>query len=373
MSDKFKKAKVQLVLSEPFFASLLLRLKHVENPNIETACTDGESIEYNPAFFESMPVEEIKTVLAHEVMHVALLHHTRRQNRNADTWNRATDFAINQILVNAGFDLPKGGLLDSKYAGMGAEDIYNLLPPAKDEDKDGEGAGQGNDPGGMGGVKDAPAKTKGELNEIEAKVKQAVSQAAMAAKKAGKLPAEMERLVSEVLEPQIAWQDVLARFLTEIARNDYTWKKPNRRYITSGIYLPSLENEEIGKIVLIVDTSGSIDEPTLNAFAGEMQAILATFRVPFDVLYVDSEFHGVQHIEPDEQIALKPLGGGGTDFRPGFEYLDEQDEQPKCVVYFTDLECSSFPAEPEYPVLWATIGSYKNDPPFGEVIKVRLS
>lgn len=370
MSNNLKKAKVQLVLTEPFFASLLLRLRQVENTNIDTACTDGETIEYNPAFFDPMPIEEIKTVLAHEVMHVALLHHTRRQGRNKENWNIAADHAINHILVNAGFDLPKGGLIDPKYRGMSAEDIYPLLPAPK-EDEDGNAEG-GNDPGGMGGVKDVPAKSKAELNEIEAKVKQAVSQAAMAAKKAGKLPADMERLVSEVLEPQVAWQDVLARFLTEIARNDYSWKKPNRRYIPSGIYLPSLENEEIGKIALIVDTSGSIGEHELNAFAGEMQAILSTFRVPFDVLYVDAEFQGIQHIEPDEEIKLKLKGGGGTDFKPGFEYLNEQDELPKAVVYFTDMECYSFPDEPEYPVLWAQLGSYRNEPPFGEVIKVRL-
>lgn len=374
LNDNLKKAKVQLVLSQPFFASLMLRLEQHEDKTCQTAYTDGHRIGYNPEFFDKIGTEGIKTVLAHEVMHVAMLHHTRRAGRDPQKWNQAADYAINGILQDAGFEIPAGGLINSAYTGKSAEEIYNLLPssPEGGKGKNGQGGGQlnGNDPGGMGEVRDAPAGTEAQKKEIEAKVKQAVAQAAMAAKKAGNLPADLDRLVSEILEPQIPWREVLARFLSEISRNDYTWKKPNRRYMSAGLYLPALENEEPGKVALLVDTSGSISNTELNTFASEMQAILDTFQTKCEVIYVDTKVAGTQVIEPGEEVKLHPKGGGGTDFRPGFEHIEQQEEQPKAAVYFTDGCCNSFPQNTEFPVLWAQYGS-EFKPPFGEVLKIK--
>lgn len=368
-ADKLTRAKVQLILNHPFFATLVLGMGLVEDKEIKTASTNGVIIKYNPDFIDSLNVDEIKAVLCHEVLHVAGFHHTRREGRDAEQWNKATDYAINPLLVESGYKLPAGCLIDKQYKNLSAEKIFSMLPaPApKDENKPGD-----KDPGNCGGIEDSPAKTQGERDEEEAKIKQTIAQAGAAAKRAGKLTAGMQRLIEEALQPVINWKEVLNRFITETAHNDYSFKKPNPRFIHSGFYLPSLHNEEPGNIVLIVDTSASIDEDLLNQFGAELQEVANELKHTIKVIYVDTEVNGTEDIEPDENIKLNPIGGGGTDFKPGFEYIEAEGIEPKAVIYFTDGECHSYPKkEPDYPVLWAKYGNYKNfKPPFGESVNI---
>lgn len=277
------------------------------------------------------------------------------------------DYAINPMLVDAKFALPGKFLIDPQFKDMTAEEIYRRLPDLP-EDNDPNSSG---DPGGCGEVVESDAKTQGEVEEQEAEMKQALSQAATIAKQQGKLPAGMERLIDEVLKPRVPWKEVLQRFLTQIAHSDYTWTKPNRRFIHKRIYLPSLENIETGEIVLIVDTSGSIDRVMLNEFASEMQDIANTFKTGFKIIYVDAEVAAVQDVEADEVLDLKPAGGGGTEFAPGFDWMDEHGVEPSCAVYFTDGFGSCDRKAPDYPVLWAIYGGCDFQAPFGEVLKVR--
>lgn len=385
MDDKkLMKAKVGIILSHPFFATLMMRREFIADDTIETASTNGKNIRYNPAFFDSLSNDELQGVICHELMHNSLLHHVRREGRDIADWNKAADYAINPLLIDSGMKLPKWALLENSFRDMSAESIYNVLAGRKQENNKNSGQGQGdgqggqqqpqnsqgNDPGKMGAVEDAPIHSESEKTEAEAKAKQELAQAAQIARQQGKLPASIERLVVEIMKPQIAWQEVLARFLDEVQKNDYSFSRPNVRYLNSGFILPSLHNVEMGEIVLIVDTSISIDEELLNTFAGEMQEISSTFNSTIRVLYVDSKFQGEQIIEPDDIFKLQPKGGGGTDFRPGFDYIDKNDIAPKAVVYFTDLVCSRFPNEPAYPVLWAKYGNYEQPVPFGEVIQI---
>lgn len=361
---KILKAKVQLILANPFFATLALKMDYVSDDSISTACTDGKSIRYNPTYINKLDVEETKALISHECLHNGMLHNTRRQGRNPRKFNIAADYAINPLLVDSGFKLPKGALIDKQFKDKSAEEIYNILP---DEPEYGD-SGAGNDPGMCGGVSDSPAKTQSEVNQIEAEIKQTLAQAAAVAKQQGKLPAGLARMVDEVLEPKVNWKDVLSRFLTEIAKNDYTFKKPSPRYLHAGLYLPALESIETGEVVLIVDTSGSIDRPLLSQFGAEMQDILSAFGRGFNILYVDTEVAGTQFIEPDEEFALDPKGGGGTDFTPGFDWIEKEGIEPSAVVYLTDGECNSFPNTPDYPVLWAVVNNKRFSPPFGETV-----
>lgn len=365
-NDLLIRAKVKIILNQPFFATLMMKRNFIEDYKIETACTNGSDIRYNPDYFATLSQDEVVGVITHELMHIVLLHHLRREGRESKRYNKACDYALNPILLDAGLRLPKAALVDRQYDNMSAEQIYKLLPASDDNDEGNE------DQPGMGDVEDSPAKSESEMEQAEAQVKQEVAQAAQMARQAGKLPGSLQRLVDEIMKPHIAWQEVLARFLSEVAKNDYSFTKPNPRYVSSGFILPSLYNIEMGKVVLMVDTSGSIDQPLLNRFAAEMQDICSMFNSPITVLYVDYKLQGVQEIEPDDDtINLQPKGGGGTDFRPGFDWLSEQDIQPKAVVYFTDLCCSSYPDEPEFPVLWAQTGGYSTGKvPFGEVIQI---
>lgn len=382
---KLLRAKMGLIMSQPFFATLMMSKVFVPDASIKTADTNGRTIKYNPEYFDKLSPDELKGVICHLLMHTAMLHHTRRGNRSVAQWNKACDYAINPLIRKSGMVLPEGFLIDDQYDDMAAEGIYARMGEKPDDDgkpkggdgdennDDGSGGGNGNngddnDPGGCGGVSDALPEYQ--MQEQEAHAKQELAQALQIAKQQGKLPGYLELLMEEILEPKISWQEQLARFLSEIAKNDYSYLKPNLRYLHSGFILPGLYNEEPGDIVLIVDVSGSTMGPDLNRFGAEMQDICSTFKASILVIFVDTRVTHTQVIEPDDTFHLDPKGGGGTDFRPGFDYLIENNIQPKCVVYFTDGVCHSYPEEPDYPVMWAQTGGYKMDNPFGEVINI---
>jgi predicted metal-dependent peptidase len=361
----------------------MLSFPLIEDSTIKTACINGIEIRYNQAYIDGLSIDEIKGLLCHEILHIANLHHTRREGRDIKQWNMAADFAINPLILESGLKLPEGALIDRSFKDLSAEQIFKLLPTPEPEDQPGnspqedpEGNQQGQgkqptpDPGGCGAVEDSPAKTEGEKQEQEAKIKQKVAQAAAIGKKAGKLPAYLQRMIDEILEPKINWKEVLARFLYDTARNDYSFKKPNARFIQSGFYLPSLYNEEPGKIIFLVDTSGSIDKELFNQFSGELQDVCSEMKNPLTVIYIDTEVQDVQEIEPDETIK-PPQAGGGTDFAPGFEHIEQNDLCPKAAIYLTDGHCGSYPEQtPDYPVLWVVYNNKNFNPKFGEVIEV---
>jgi predicted metal-dependent peptidase len=364
MQAKLIKARTGLVLSSPFFASIALHLTLQEDKECQTAYTDSVVLGYNPEFIESLSLDEVKAVICHEVMHVVMLHIFRQQERNPRKWNIACDYAVNLIVRESGFRLPEGALLDDKYNNLEAEVIYNQLP---DEYQLPIGKTL------IGDVK--PYRQKSNNKQYEATSQQQaqdwklkITQAAAIAKAQGKLPLSLDRMISGMLQPKLPWREILARFITEHAKNDYTWTLPNKRYLHAGLYLPALQIPTLGTIAVIIDTSGSIQEQNLQQFAGELQSILISYPdTEIQVIYVDS---AVAHTETvtTQDLKLHAKGGGGTDFRPGFAYLKKEQLEPTCVLYFTDGWCSSFPTEPDYPTLWILTDKANFEPPFGEVV-----
>lgn len=356
MNDKLTKAKVQMIVSSPFFASLVLSMQFVEDRDIPTACTDGKQIIYNPDFINSLSKDEIVGLLVHEVMHVANMHHLRLQNRDPERFNIAADYTINEIVKNAGFVLPPGALLDPKYSNKSAEEIYNMLPASAKQQSYGQ-------------FKAGGSKTNSEAEEETQRVKGLIAKAATIARQQGKIPAGLDRFVEQLLTPVVNWREVLNRFLTDRVLSDYSWTQRNKRYMP--MYLPSLTTIPVlGEIVLMVDTSGSIDGKLLTEFSTEVQDICTMINKSLMVMYIDTKVASVQVFEPEDHVVLHPKGGGGTDFRPGFAYLEKNDIDPACVIYFTDGECNDYPSEPDYPVLWAVYRNNRFKPPFGETINL---
>jgi len=299
------------------------------------------------------------------VLHVANLHHLRRGSRDNVKWNYACDFVVNPIVRELHFKLPEGLLEDARYENMSAEQVYDKLPdPPKSYLN-------------IGGVV-APKNKQGknlspsELAEAEAAAKVMVQQAAQVAKMQGNLPGQIARMVEELCEPVIPWRQVLARFVQERVKNDYSWAVPNMRYIARGIYLPAPDGMELGTVLLLVDTSGSISVKDLNVFASEIHGITEAFSARLEVLYVDTEVAKHETFEPGEEVELRPRGCGGTDFRPGFIYAEKHGIEPICAIYYTDGYCDDFPDEPDYPLLWAVYDNHSFDPPIGdEVLEIR--
>jgi len=392
---RIQKARTALLLDHPFFGSLLFRLGGRASNSIRTMATDGVSLFYNPAFVETLNAAELAGVLAHEVMHPALQHHTRRGDRDQKCWNMACDYAINPLLLDAGLTLPKDVLIDQRFRGMSAERIYNLIEEQQDQDDsngerenhDGassnrEGGEQPNDPGadgepiapttpgGFGQVLDAP-EPEGDDGQTVAKQarewKIAVEQAENVAKLAGKLPAGVTRGLEQSEAAGVDWRELLRRAWSETIPSDYIWMPPNRRHIWAGLYLPGVTSEAAGEIAIAVDCSGSVNARQLGLFEAEIRSILEGQRPSrVHVLYFDTVVHKTEVYQAGQPIALTPVGGGGTNFTPCFNWLDERGIVPQTLVFLTDL-CGAFPNEaPAYPVLWASTES--RVAPFGQVI-----
>jgi predicted metal-dependent peptidase len=215
-------------------------------------------------------------------------------------------------------------------------------------------------------VQEAGGGSQAEARQSEAEWQVAVAQARQVAKLRGELPGGLARLVEEVLQSRVDWRDVLREFVSSHARNDYCWSPPNRRFVHQGLYLPGLRSEELGEVVLAVDTSGSIGEKELARFAAEAQGILEAFDCSLTILYHDTAVQAVRHWRSGEgPLTLEPAGGGGTSHVCVFDWVSARAEQPACVVCLTDLHTELPQVAPPAPVLWAVVGRNTNDPPFG--------
>ena len=262
----------------------------------------------------------------------------------------------------------------------------------QDQDSNGQGedaasdAPPSHDPSGTGEVMDAGARasdgddesgqTPVDVAAEEQAWDEAMHQALNIARAEGKAPGRVEETVKGAHASTLDWRTLLRRYMTDAAKSDYSWSLPNRRFIDSGLYLPSIRSEGMETIAVIVDTSGSLPAATLAEFWAELREVAAEIRPEsVVVLQVDAAVQDAAEYAPDdlpEEIALK--GRGGTDFRPGFEWLDEQGIQPAVCLYFTDMECSSYPEEePGFPVTWVNWGPQPSDwnrQPWGERIDI---
>ena len=397
---RIQKARTALLLDHPFFGSLLFRLGGRPSGSIQTVATDGVTLFYNPDFVNTLNAAELIGTLAHEVLHPALQHHTRRGDRNRRRWNMACDYAINPLLLDAGLTLPKDVLIDHRFRGMSAECIYNLIQEQQDQESsngerenqdgassDGDGRKQSDNrsavdapsapttPGGFGQVLDAP-EPEGDDGETVAEQarewKIAVEQAENVARLAGKLPAGVTRSLEQSEAAGVDWRELLRRAWSETISSDYSWMSPNRRHIWAGLYLPVVRSEGVGEIAIAVDCSGSISARQLGLFESEIRSILEGQRPSrVHVLYFDTEVHKGEVYEAGQPIALNPVGGGGTNFAPCFRWLDERGIVPQVLVFLTDL-CGAFPkGAPGYSVLWASTES--RSAPLGQVIPMEAA
>ena len=367
LTTKLAKAKTALILEHPFVGTIALSMPFEFDESIKTAATNGKRIKFNPEFVDSLTDEEVKFLVAHECFHPMLEHNFRRGERQGKRWNMAADYVINKLLTDESIGrMPKVGLLDPNIysAGHGtSEGIYNILPDMPDD-----GSGPGDPGNALDDCEDGDG-SPAEQQQQQAEWKVKVAQAAQAAKMMGKMSANMQRLVDEVLQPKVDWREVMQKFLVKARTDQRSFSRFNRRFIAQGLYLPSVSGEQMGEVCFAVDCSGSIDQKTVNQFASEIKRVkedLMPERI--HVLYFDSEVSHVESYEQHDDLDIKPHGGGGTDFAPVFEKIIELGINPVAVVFLTDLCCNSFGDQPDAPVLWVTTDPGKA--PFGEVVEM---
>lgn len=369
-------ARTRLLLDFPWFGSLAMRLKISENPDCKTFATDGTNLFYNADFLATIPDAELTGIIGHEVMHCALLHPYRRGDRDNKLWNQAADYAINQEILNSGLKLPSDCLIDAQYSGLSAEVIYRQLQKDQQPEPEQDGEPGAGDPS-TGTVQDAPTGTqdgagapeKSQMTESDWKI--AAEQASDVARGCGKLPGGVAEKIKQSRTAPADWREILREFVEHTVPSDYSWTNPNRRFISDGIYLPGMVKENLGKIAVAVDTSGSIDQRLLAAFCTELNSIVNDTRADgVTVIYCDSRIQKTEEFEQDQEITLDAAGRGGTAFCPVFDAVSAWENPPACLIYFTDLDSYDVPAEPEYPVLWATDLAVTKTGLFGQTVRI---
>lgn len=377
---KITKAKTRLVVKHPYFGMLASRLR-CESADVEAFLSDGRTLQYSEAFFSQEPVETIEFALANSVMHHVLSHENRRMSRQGWLWQLATDYAINSMLKNNGFTIPQRANFEERFEGMYAEEIYARLKDEirneeyNDDESNEEGYNEQNKnrtkeqepPKERQSGNDSLPLPPAELSpEVEQEWARAMKEALQKAKEQGSEPQGAERFFTRAGRHSIEWRSELHQAINRHLKSDYTFARPNKKAIANGIYLPSTYSERLN-IAVAIDSSGSVDDVLLGLFTAELEALLLSFPdTRVDLLICDVRIQGVYSFVSGEVLDFSVKGGGGTDFRPVFEYIEENILEPSLLIYFTDAKGTFPSSEPPYETIWVADGECS--PPFGRTI-----
>jgi predicted metal-dependent peptidase len=409
---KLTAARARLILERPFIGSLVMHLplEAVHAPWCRTFATDSRTFYFNPAYIERLDFAQTQFVLAHEALHCALGHFARRSHRVLRRWDAATDYAVNMLLLEEGLEPPPGALIESRFRGMAAEEIYALLPAdteavpldghlapqalrepsaearraprgtptistdaeATSSTADGDGW---DDAGNEAPTRSRPALplaplAPDETDALARRWRSRVVAAEQHARQAGRqLSGAWARLVRDIVRPQLPWRVLLSRYVCSVARDDYTFQRLSRR--DGPALMPRLASAGLD-IVVAIDTSASIDDADLAAFSAEIDTMKSQLQSRVTLLACDEaiDARSPWRFEPWEAMRMPPdlRGGGGTAFAPVFEWIAQGHFRPDVVVYFTDGEGEFPPTAPAYPVVWLVKGSAAV--PWGERIQL---
>ena len=384
--DKLITARVGLLLRHPFFGNLATRMKLIDASDwCPTLATDGRNFYYNNDFVYKLKPKEAEFGFAHEVLHNIFDHMGRRDHRDPVISNIAADYAANQILKDEGIgEVPSWIKIyqDNKYRGWSYEQIYeeleskatkidlSTLGELLDEHLDGEGNGDGEDGDGDKNGNGPPRLTADEKKQIRDEIKEAMVAAAQAAG-AGRVPAGVQRLIQTFTEPKMDWRQMLRMNIQSIIKSNFSFARPNRKSQHCGAILPGLMNEETIDVAVAIDMSGSISDKMANDFISEVKGIMDEYvDFKLDLWCFDTAVYGYQQFtgdNADEIMEYKCKGGGGTDFDVNYEFMKENDINPKRFIMFTDgYPCGSWGDEDYCESLFIVHGTDKIISPFGQ-------
>lgn len=396
LNRRISRARARVILRHPFYATILMDMDVDMDAGLDADATvDGERVLFRPDYVADASDDDLFAAMKKAAVHVAYGHHLRQGKREQEIWNEATDQVAWHIMQHDGDAMPSNATPQAEFADRSAEGIYQIMyqrrPPSGGGGQGqgggsgqqapqggaggpGQGSGGGQAPGqqpgasgpqngaGQGGGQmqvrphAAPHETA-KLEEAERKRKQQVMRGQMAQKMAGQENIAAERLAEEIRSRQVPWEDKLHRYVDESARKDYSWRKPNRRFVHDGMYLPGEVPDGIGRLVLLMDTSGSISDFHLGVFQRELQnAVDAVQPDEVVVIHCDVAVQRVQRFQPGDKLDLTPVGGGGTDLDLGL--MRARKERPTVTLIFTDLVFYQQPKERVGgPVLWCVWGN----------------
>ena len=384
--ERIDAAKIHILINYPFWSTLLLRLETKPSEKTKKIATNGRTLFYNPEHIQSLMKSETVAEIVHVLHHLLFLHLSRKSSRDKKQWDKACDYAINPMIKDEGFTLPKNHLYDEKFRGLAAEQIYELIrqqenqasgnkssngkggkgkqksqPSQGDSDGDGnsgsqEGQGEGDQNSSSDETLDDHSMWGSSEDEFdEDEWREAVAQAAITAKQQGKLPGHLESLVEDLLHPKLDWRSLLRDQVQSSIKSNYRMMPPNKKHAWRGIYLPSLDGMKVVG-AFIIDTSGSMSDDEIRDGLSEVRGICEAFD-DFELHIIQCDAQVQEHvvITPfDGEIPKKAKGRGGTDFRPPFKFIEDNniDADINFAVYMTD-GYGTFPeVPPEYTTVW---------------------
>ena len=382
LAHKISQAKARLLVQNPYFGTLASRLEFKKNDNIQSFLSNGVSFEYNDEYLTDLDLDEIGFTLSNAAMHAALAHDNRQKKRMSWLWQLATDHAINLMLIENGLDAPFGVNYQKRFEGMYAEEIYAIL---KDEIKNEEfDDNEENDTGFNEENRKKESEEKApnpDAQENKPKIEQEVDTEERAVdeeawkknleeaseKFKNELPEGIERFYA-LEESKIDWRAELYNAIDRHYYHDYRLIPPSKKLLYMGTYLPSLSSNML-RIVVAIDSSGSVNEELLGEFISEFESILLSFPTfEIDLLVCDDKIRSITHFSSGDKLAYELKGAGATDFNPVFERIENELHETQLLLYFSDLE-GKFPEyEPMFDTIWIT--NSQNEVPFGKLIRI---
>ena len=387
--EKLITARVGLLLRASFFGNLATRLKLVNADDwCGTAATDGRNFYYNSRFIDMLKPKEVEFLFGHEVLHCVYDHFGRRGDRDPMLFNVANDYCVNGDLKKhrvGEFITSVPCLYDSKYEGMSSEEVYDdlyknaekitmsdLIDKLLDDHLDGEGDSDSDEDGdSKDGQGKKPKLSAEERQKIRDEIKEAVLSAAAASDGAGNLPAGVRRIIQDMTAPKMNWRELLRMQLESTIKSDYTWMRASRRGWHMDAVMPGQRPDELIDIAIGIDASGSIDERMLKDFLSETQGIMDQFQsFKIHIFTFDTNVYNPAQYNSDNLDTIcdyEVKGGGGTDFDCIFNYLKQEQIEPKRLVVFTDgYPFGSWGDECYADTVWIIHGNTTVVPPWGQ-------
>jgi predicted metal-dependent peptidase len=382
--EKLTTARIGLLLKAPFFGQLATRMTLTNADEwCGTAATDGRKFYYNSEFVNNMPLKQLEFLVGHEILHAVYDHMGRRGDRLPRLSNIAADYCVNQDLVEQriGEKISVVPILfDSKFKGQSYEEVYNYLYENADKinmeqleqmilDEHLEDDGSDGDGNESKDGKGRPKLSKEEAQAIRDEIKGAVIAAAQSAG-AGNLPSGVKRLLKDMTEPVIGWKELLQQQIPSVFKNDFTWARPSRRGWHMDAIMPGMKPGEMIDICIALDQSGSISEDDSKAFLGEVKGIMETFdEYRITIWCFDTDIYNVQTYTSDnidDIMEYEPQGGGGTDFMANWNFMKQENIEPKKFIMFTDgMPFGEWGEEQYCDTVWIIKGNPGCEPPWG--------
>lgn len=372
MQQKIHKARLLLMKKKhfAFISSMLYRLKFEENRSIPSMYYSGteSTIYLNPDWFLSLSDQEACSALAHETLHYALQHDIRKGGRDPSLYNKAADHVVNNLLMDYGFELPSDVPVDRRFQNKTVEYVYKFM-----EEEDNKNQDQPSDSpfGSDISFNDMPSGEEQSRRNRETLSSDQQEQQATG-KSIGTDSSTIEALFNQIKDGRIDWSVELIQYMDEKSKGEPSFIQLDRRMLSLGYYIPDKTDiNQIDRIAIAIDISGSVTEEQIEYFLRECRAVKNTLNPKtLDVVSFNTEITGIWTFTEDQELTdIKMDINGGTSLRDVWNHYSQDENKPNFLLVFSDMYVH-IPEKPEYDVIWCVVEHLRFKEPYGKAIHI---